>query len=87
MDIRIAEEVEQVDHKKVKACIRASCVAQPLKFCGPSLGCDSQRAVGAHFPALLLYMWVAGVWYGSSRLTGPQASMTAARAAWALWKP
>jgi RNA-directed DNA polymerase len=37
--------------------------------------------------ALLLYMWMAGVWYGSFRLTGPQASMTVASAASALWKP
>ena len=37
--------------------------------------------------ALLLYMWVGGVWYGSFRLTGPQASMTVASAASALWKP
>ncbi|MGH7929003.1 MAG: hypothetical protein ACREQV_14535 [Candidatus Binatia bacterium] len=42
---------------------------------------------GGFFRALLLYMWVAGVWYGSSRLTGPQASMTVARVALALWKP
>jgi predicted MFS family arabinose efflux permease len=37
--------------------------------------------------ALLLYMWVAAVWYGSFRVTGPQASMTVASAASALWKP
>jgi hypothetical protein len=37
--------------------------------------------------ALLLYMWMVGVWYGSWRLTGPQASMMVARAASALWKP
>jgi hypothetical protein len=39
------------------------------------------------FLALLLYMWVAAVWYGSFRVTGPQASMTVASAASALWKP
>jgi hypothetical protein len=39
------------------------------------------------FVALLLYMWVAAVWYGSFRVTGPQASMTVASAASALWKP
>ena len=37
--------------------------------------------------ALLLYMWVAGMWYGSFRLAGPQASMTVASAASALRKP
>lgn len=37
--------------------------------------------------ALLPYMWVTGVWYGSSRVTGPQASMMMASAASALWKP
>jgi hypothetical protein len=40
-----------------------------------------------NFLALLLYMWVAAVWYGSFRVTGPQASMTVASAASALWKP
>jgi hypothetical protein len=39
------------------------------------------------FLALLLYMWVVGVWYGSFRLTGPQASMTVASADSGLWKP
>jgi hypothetical protein len=37
--------------------------------------------------ALLLYMWVAGAWYGSFRLTGPQASMTVASVASGLRKP
>lgn len=45
------------------------------------------REVAVNILALLLYMWVAAVWYGSSRVTGPQASMTVASAASGLWKP
>jgi len=46
-----------------------------------------QEIVQQRKMALQLCMWVAGVWYEGFRLTDPQASMTVASAASALWKP
>jgi len=62
---------------------------------GPSLHLPSpdrlnRRAVGGEGAELRLYCRECGrsvVWYGSSRVTGPQASMIMARACSAVWKP